>query len=347
MKPTAKAGDCVGDWLLKFRRGAGQSGVVWVAEEQVWPFRTGALKICCGAFVTIRKSRFRRESRFVRKRIAREHRTELYGWGSWNGFPYYVTELGEELPDGMTTGDIRTVFGVVAEGIAEMHEAGLLYGDPKKENVVLVKGVAKMIDFGSVTPIRYAEMKPRRIGTWRHMPDEVREGRAQLAASDVAAFGSALDEVCTGAGSQRAFGPLIRRMTDPDWRNRPTMAEARRMLRHCHDGLRRWIVLVAGVVVLVVAVCAVSVGGRVAETATLAADDKAYEMAEAAATAGLLHMSKGKYEMAVRRLRQAANVPGYSNVEVYRALSDCYRLGLGVKADGQESRKWAKKARGY
>ena len=119
------------------------------------------------------------------------------------------------------------------------------------------------------------------------------------------------------------------------------------MLRHCHDELRRWIVLVAGVVVLVVAVCAVSVGGRVAETATLAADDKAYEMAEAVATAGLLHMSKGKYEMAVRRLRQAANVPGYSNVEVYRALSDCYRLGLGVKADGQESRKWAKKARGY
>ena len=257
MKPTAKAGDCVGDWLLKFRRGAGQSGVVWVAEEQVWPFRTGALKICCGAFVTIRKSRFRRESRFVRKRIAREHRTELYGWGAWNGFPYYVTELGEKLPDGMTTGDIRTVFGVVAEGIAEMHEAGLLYGDPKKENVVLVKGVAKMIDFGSVTPIRYAEMKPRRIGTWRHMPDEVREGRAQLAASDVAAFGSALDEVCTGAGSQRAFGPLIRRMTDPDWRNRPTMAEARRMLRHCHDELRRWIVLVAGVVVLVVAVVVV------------------------------------------------------------------------------------------
>ena len=107
MKPTAKAGDCVGDWLLKLRLGAGQSGVVWVAEEQVWPFRTGALKICCGAFVTIRKSRFRRESRFVRKRIAREHRTELYGWGAWNGFPNYVTELGEDLTDEMTAGEIR------------------------------------------------------------------------------------------------------------------------------------------------------------------------------------------------------------------------------------------------
>ena len=68
MKPTAKAGDCVGDWLLKFRCGAGQSGVVWVAEEQVWPFRTGALKICCGAFVTIRKARFRWAARMINRK---------------------------------------------------------------------------------------------------------------------------------------------------------------------------------------------------------------------------------------------------------------------------------------
>ena len=35
------------------------------------------------------------------------------------------------------------------------------------------------------------------------------------------------------------------------------MAEARRMLRHCHDGLRRRVVLVVGVVVIVAALLGV------------------------------------------------------------------------------------------
>jgi len=92
------------------------------------------------------------------------HVAEVYEFGIWEGRPYFTQEL---LPGGSLAERIRDAGGKlpvnealqiaveICEGVLRAHEAGLMHGDLKPENVAFAAhGCAKVIDFGTVRWLR-------------------------------------------------------------------------------------------------------------------------------------------------------------------------------------------------
>ena len=222
----------------------GRSGSVWMVHEIAAPENVWAVKIHLGAYVKVRKSRFRREMKFVKRDYIREYRPKLIRTGCWNGHLYYMTEYGEPLPEEFTPRLIIRIFLPIARALAALHRLGFLYCDPKPGNIVLVNGVPKLIDFGCVTTIRAAELKPRCVGTMGYIPPEVREGMLLNVRAEVCAFGYLLQWACRSARCRRTFGPLIVYLTNREQIERPaSMDYVCAKLPLCRDWLMRLAVI--------------------------------------------------------------------------------------------------------
>ena len=222
----------------------GRSGSVWMVHEIAAPENVWAVKIHLGAYVNVRKSRFRREVKFVRRDYIREHRPKFIRAGCWNGHLYYMTEYGEPLPEEFTPRLIIRIFLPIARALAALHRLGFLHCDLKPGNIVLVNGVPKMIDFGCVTTIRAAELKPRCVGTMGYIPPEVREGMLLNVRAEVCAFGYVLQWACRSARCRRTFGPFILHLTnlEPEART-ASMDYVCAKLPLCRDWLMRLAVI--------------------------------------------------------------------------------------------------------
>lgn len=222
----------------------GRSGSVWMVHEIAAPKNVWAVKIHLGAYVNVRKSRFRREVKFVRRDYIREHRPKFIRAGCWNGHLYYMTEYGEPLPEEFTPRLVMRVFLPIARALAALHRLGFLHCDLKPANIVLVNGVPKLIDFGCVTTIRAAELKPRCVGTRGYTPPEVREGMLLNVRAEVCAFGYLLHWACRSARCRRTFGPLILYLTNHEPDARPaSMDYVCAKLPLCRDWLMRLAVI--------------------------------------------------------------------------------------------------------
>ena len=227
----------------------GRSGSVWKVHEIAAPENVWALKIHLGSYVNTRKSRFRREVKFVKRDYIREYRPKFIRAGCWNGHLYYLTEYGEPLPEAFTPRLVIRIFLQIARAIAALHRAGFLHCDIKPANIVIVNGVAKLIDYCSVTTIRAAELKPRRVGTKGYMPTEVREGMLLNVRTEICAFGHVLHWACKSARCRRTFGPLILRLTNLEQEERPeSMDYICTRLPLCRDWLMRLLVIVLCIV---------------------------------------------------------------------------------------------------
>ena len=222
----------------------GRSGSVWKVHEIAAPENVWAVKIHLGAYVNVRKSRFRREVKFVRRDYIREHRPKLIRTGCWNGHHYYMTEYGTPLPEEYTPRLIIRTFLPIARALAALHRRGFLHCDIKPGNIVLVNGVPKLIDYGCVTTIRAAELKPRCVGTMGYIPPEVREGMLLNVRAEVCAFGYLLHWACRSARCRRTFGPLILYLTNREPIERPaSMDYVCAKLPLCRDWLMRLAVI--------------------------------------------------------------------------------------------------------
>lgn len=97
----------------------------------------------------------------------------------------------------------RVARGVV-DGLAAVHEAGLVHQDIKPSNVLLTqRGEAKLADFGvarlpGIDATAGFEMTLRPVGTARYMSPEQARGRRGTARSDVWSAGATLFQAYTG-----------------------------------------------------------------------------------------------------------------------------------------------------
>ena len=167
-----------------------------------------------------------------------------------------ITRGAMELPEALAT------FVPLAQGLDHAHASGIFHRDLKPANVILtVDGSPRLVDFGIAAALHAEPLTSTgQLGTLPYLPPEVFRGQqADPAAIDVYAFGLLLHESLTG---QRAFAvdaastaaaaaaaigvrklqvphlelpahfpervrDLVRRATDADPGERPTMRELR------------------------------------------------------------------------------------------------------------------------
>src|SRR5215212_10189088 len=144
-------GTRVGPYEIVAPIGAGGMGEVWKARDTRLD-RTVAIKILPAEFAQDAqlKLRFEREARTI-SQLEHPHICRLYDVGD----DYLVMELleGESLADRIGRGplplaDVLKYGSQIAAALDRAHRAGIVHRDLKPGNVMISKGIAKLLDFG-------------------------------------------------------------------------------------------------------------------------------------------------------------------------------------------------------
>jgi serine/threonine-protein kinase len=134
--------------------------------------------------------------------------------------PYYVMELcdGGSLADRMVDAgrlappEVVPVLASIADGLAAMHEQGLIHRDVKPHNILICGGRPKLGDFGlarSEHPVELTRLTAdgTTLGTLPYLAPELLAGSPPTVASDVYALGVTAYQALTGE-LPRPFGSL-------------------------------------------------------------------------------------------------------------------------------------------
>ncbi len=202
--------------------GRGSYGEVWLARNVLGTLR--AVKIVRKAVFTNLRP-FEREFAGIRKfePISRTHDGLVdvlqVGRNEEEGFFYYVMELADPLPNGMSASynprslssdlvlrhrlpvsECIHLFHGLALALAHLHRAGLVHRDIKPSNIIYVDGTAKFADVGLVAS---ADDSLSYVGTEGFIPPE----GAGTVTADIYSLGKMLYE--TGTGRDRNDFPTL------------------------------------------------------------------------------------------------------------------------------------------
>lgn len=253
----------MGDYTLLTRLGEGGMGIVHLARAD--DGRRVALKVLRPHIVGDEEAR---------KRLAREVTTltlvrspwiaEFLDADPWADVPYVVTRYvpglslhDHVLDEGPVDGpDLLWLAGCLAEGIAAVHQAGVLHRDIKPSNVLMEGRTPILIDFGLA---RVAD-DPRLtqtgwlLGTPGYLAPEILYGDEPTAAADIHAWAATVAYAATGRppygrgpsmaimdrarrgehdldGVESPIADVLDAALDPDPLARPTLAELLAWLR--------------------------------------------------------------------------------------------------------------------
>jgi serine/threonine-protein kinase len=169
--------ETLGEFRLESVLGTGGSGTVYAASSP--RFAEVALKVLRGdlALSERERRRFFEEVEAMR-RVSHPSLVRLVDAGTFpDGRPYLCMPLlrGETAAARVERGRLPvdlalSYFGSLAEGVAAMHDAGLVHRDIKPENVFLTEGVAVLLDFGIAREIDQPATTTTRAGGLRGTP---------------------------------------------------------------------------------------------------------------------------------------------------------------------------------
>lgn len=198
----------IGHYEIIEKLGSGGMGDVYLAED-ISLDRKVALKFLSSylsrdeAF----RERFVREAKAIAK-ISHANIVHIYEVSEYKDLPFYAMELveGESLKEYIKGNKLELNKAIklaiqIAEGLSEVHEAGIIHRDIKPPNILIdKKGRAKISDFG----IALASSDDRLtktgavIGSYGYMSPEQISGKSVDFRSDIFSFGVLLYELLTG-----------------------------------------------------------------------------------------------------------------------------------------------------
>jgi serine/threonine-protein kinase len=203
--------------------GAGGMGAVYEVQRVTDSARL-ALKAVVGEVSGASAARFAREAE-IGARVRHPNLVSIVDVGVASGVPYLVMEMvkgGSLEAKRSLFGDVAWALPIlrqIADGLAALHDAGVVHRDLKPANVLLDGSIAKISDFGisrfgsidtapnalaptiAATPRQSAELTGTGVvmGTPLYMAPEAAKSARQLDASaDVFAFGIIAYEMLTG-----------------------------------------------------------------------------------------------------------------------------------------------------
>lgn len=150
------------------------------------------------------------------------HVIHTYERGEWRGQHYLAMELLDSFTlryltfahSPLAKVNRYRLLDEVADGLAYVHQKGLIHRDVSPKNVLIdQRASAKIIDFGLTIPVSSAgERKDGRSGSVSYMAPEQLEGKPLNPSCDIYSFGVTMHEVLTGrlprrAGAHARFAP--------------------------------------------------------------------------------------------------------------------------------------------
>jgi Tol biopolymer transport system component len=191
-------------------------GEVYRAEDTSLG-RVVALKTLPGDLVGTpdRRARFENEGR-VMASLSHPNLVHVYDVGEYGGVPYLVQEFieGETLEDVLLSGAVAAPKAALwiaqaAEGLAAVHDAGILHRDIKPSNLMVGRdGRIRVLDFG-LAKVQAAPEEGRRsqpslttdglvVGTAQYMSPEQASGKKADTRSDIFSLGIVFYELLAG-----------------------------------------------------------------------------------------------------------------------------------------------------
>ena len=250
-------GQALSHYKIIEKLGAGGQGEVYLAEDSRLD-RKVALKIL-PQHLSDRadlRERFEREARAVSS-LNHPHICTLYDIGEQDGIHYLVMEhlegetLAARLEKGALPLEQTLEYAIqIADALDKAHRQGVVHRDLKPGNIMLVKGGAKLLDFGlaklqatetptnlSALPTEQASLTAEGtiLGTLQYMAPEQLEGKEADSRTDIFAFGAVVYEMATGkkAFEGKSQASLIAAIMERDPR---PIAELQPMTLQCWSG---------------------------------------------------------------------------------------------------------------
>jgi serine/threonine protein kinase len=209
--------------------GRGGMGMVFKARDRSLD-ETVAIKILRPEFAQDAKmgERFRSEIRLARK-VRHKNVCTIHDYGEDHGLLYISMEFveGVDLKRILRrSGPLppETAFDVavqVTEGLAAVHEAGIVHRDLKTPNIMFdSQGVARLMDFGVAKRLGDETLTATGhiVGTPEYMSPEQAQGKRADFRSDLYALGIVVYEIFTGHVPFRGDTPLstiLKHLNDP------------------------------------------------------------------------------------------------------------------------------------
>lgn len=159
-----------------------------------------------GSYDDVTLERFKRE-RQIAAALNHPNIAHFYGGGtSVDGSPYFVMEYVEgatlfEYCEGhqLNLSERLDIFRQICQAIQAAHEADVLHGDIKPENILVNdEGAVKLLDFGLRRCDPDASLAPGRFSTSKFDAPECARGEAVTVASDVYSLGVILNDLADG-----------------------------------------------------------------------------------------------------------------------------------------------------
>ena len=213
--------------------GRGGMGLVFKAYDGELN-RYLAIKVLspCYASSAAARKRFAREAQAAAA-VVHQHVVGIHGVDATGKLPYLVMpfvaceslqeRLDREGP--LDTKDILRIAMQAAEGLAAAHAQGLVHRDVKPANILLEKGVDRVLltDFGLARAIDDAALTRSGViaGTPQYMSPEQAKGESIDHRTDLFSLGSVMYAMCTGRSPFRAETTMgvLRRICDGDARS--------------------------------------------------------------------------------------------------------------------------------
>jgi tetratricopeptide (TPR) repeat protein len=203
--------DQIGRYEVKSEIGRGGCGVVYLAHDPVTQ-RDVAVKLLPAIGAPAWWARFRSET-WATGRLQHKNIVAVRDCGEHDGRPFLVMDLleGRSLQEAirsgppLSLGEKVSVLSRVGEGLRFAHERGVVHGDVKPSNVMLLHdGGVEILDFGIARYLDSAGSPQTTPGAIEYMSPDQLKGFAADPLTDIFSFGITCYELLSGHQPFRA-----------------------------------------------------------------------------------------------------------------------------------------------